>query len=138
VIHQIDIVDGITIVRLKVRDLGKANFRDVKRAISQGVDFSRPALLDFGSVEAFDCSGLSVIVYWMAQGHRAHGISVLCAESAPLRALIELVRIPDFASVHSSLREALDVCRQQVAAGAEHEEIKNVSPRTRAAAAGGA
>jgi len=69
---------------------------------------------------------------------QAHGISVLCAESAPLRALIELVRIPDFASVHSSLREALDVCRQQVAAGAEHEEIKNVSPRTRAAAAGGA
>ena len=105
-------VDDITIVTLETYNLGKSNVKNLKTAIAREVDFTRRVVVDFGCVEYFDCSGLSLIVHWLAEGHRAAGKVVLCSASPRLRALIEMVRIASFATVYSSPDEAIDACRE--------------------------
>src|SRR6266700_7587291 len=64
---SIQVVGDITIVTLETSDLGKRNAKGLKAAIAREVDFAHPVIVDFGVVEYFDCSGLSLIVHWLAE-----------------------------------------------------------------------
>ncbi len=105
-------IENITIVTLESADLGKHNAKGLKSVIAREVDFALPVIVDFGAVEYFDCSGLSLIVYWLAEGNRAAGKVVICSASPQFRALIEMVRIASSATVYSSVAEAIRACRE--------------------------
>src|SRR5271165_609258 len=110
--YAITNISGVTVVTLKTSVLGRPHRASLKKGLAGAMDFSRPTILDFGVVENFDCAGLSLIVYWMAESRSSGGTLVLFAASARLRALIDLVRIPTFVPVVSSMEEALTICHE--------------------------
>lgn len=111
-------IEGITVVILRVTRLTRWNCAELKRAVAAAVDFRDPTIMDLGCAERFDYSGLSLIVDWLAEGDRMGGTISICSNCPEFRALIELVRIPSFATVYSSPIEALDAYRP-VAGGAD-------------------
>jgi anti-anti-sigma factor len=130
------IAEGVAIITLLVRRLSKLNYARVKKAVAAAVDFRKAVILDFGSTEYFDSSGLSLIVYWLAEARRLGGSLLICSDSPQIRALIELVRIPSVATVYASRSEAMRDSRQP-AAPPDERLITTSVPKVRAAAVGG-
>jgi anti-anti-sigma regulatory factor len=127
-------IEGITVVILRVKRLTRRDCTQLKREIAAAVDFRSPTIMDLGSAEHCDYSGLSLIVHWLAEGHRMGGTISICSNCPEFRALIELVRIPSFATVYSSRLEALDAYRPM----AGRIDPIPAGRRVRAAAASGA
>jgi anti-anti-sigma regulatory factor len=127
-------IEGITVVILRVTQLTRRNCAELKRAVATAVDFLGPTIIDLGSAEHCDYSGLSLIVHWLAEGHRMGGTISICSSCPEFLALIELVRIPSFATVYSSRIEALDANRP----GAGRADPISAGRRVRAVAASGA
>jgi anti-anti-sigma factor len=138
-IYRIQTVDGIDVVTLQTPVLGKRNRNALKKALAKVMDPARTVVIDFGEVDSFDCAGLSLIVHWLAECRKAGGSLLFCSESNRLRALIEMVRIPNFVPVASSLPEALDTCKTiRSTIGEAAVQVTKVVSQSRAAAASGA
>jgi anti-anti-sigma regulatory factor len=127
-------IEGVIVVILRVTRLTKRNSAELKKAVATAVDFLSPTIIDLGSAELCDYSGLSLIVHWLAEGHRNGGTISICANCPEFLALLELVRIPSFASVYPSRIEAMDAYRPVLG----RADPISAGRRVRAAAASGA
>lgn len=136
---KVAVIEGVTVVRIRVKRISTSNCLALKNSVASAVDFLTPTVIDLSATERFDSSGLSLIVHWFAEGRRAGGAVFVCASSPQLQALIELVRIPSFATVYSSLENALNACAQSGSASstADHTTGPSIT-RVRAATASGA
>jgi anti-anti-sigma regulatory factor len=106
----IAIISGVAVYTVHAKRLVRSNCDPVRRAAQNAVDFSRPFVMDFSGVEDLDTAGLSLLLHWLAEARRFGGKATFCSNSPQFRALAELVRISSTTAIHTSLREALDVC----------------------------
>jgi anti-anti-sigma regulatory factor len=137
VLFEVSIVAGITVVTFRVARLSKVNSSQIRKSIATMVDFRRPTIMELGETEHFDTSGLSLILYWLAEGRRLGGTVVICSDSLQFQSLIELVRIPSCTTVYSSLSEALDaLCQFATVANSGDPSPTNGTRCARAALAG--
>jgi anti-anti-sigma regulatory factor len=104
------VIQGVTVVTLRVAQITGLNCFAVKESIGAAVKFGEPTIMDLSLIDDLDSSGLSLIVHWLAEGRRMGGAVLICSGSPRFHALVELVRIPSFTTVYSSLRDALRAC----------------------------
>lgn len=134
---EVAMIEGVNVVTLRVAQLSRRNCKHLKESMAAAVDFRRQLIIDLGSAEYFDASGLSLLIYWLAECHRMGGSVVMCSDSHRLRALIELVRISACTTVCSSLDEALDAsCQIASMANSGDQSTQTRIRSVRAAAAG--
>jgi anti-anti-sigma factor len=107
---EVENIEGVRVVMFRVLELNHSNSAAIKKSLAATVDFEQPAVINLDSVEHVDTSGLSLIIHWLAESRRLGERVVLCSGSPRFRALIELVRIPSFATLYPTLPDALEAC----------------------------
>ena len=104
---QVTRVSDVAILAVQVSTLDVNNVKDFKEAIAPHLADSRKILLDLGSLEFLDSSGLGAFLSCLRQVNGAGGEMKIFGVSRPVRTLFELVRMHRLLDIFNTREEAL-------------------------------
>jgi anti-sigma B factor antagonist len=99
--------NNVLVVHMYVDNLDAGNVREFKDAIVPLIGERNQVVLDMTSVKFVDSSGLGVLISCLRLANSRGGDFRLCALSATVLALFELMRMHRVFNIHNTCDEAL-------------------------------
>jgi len=95
------------VAHLNIDNLDASNAKEFGLSMSPILNENEFIVLDMGSLEFVDSSGLGALLSCLRQQNARGGTLVLCAISKPVRTLFELVRMHRVFDIYNTCDEAL-------------------------------
>jgi anti-anti-sigma factor len=100
-------IGDVTVVSANVEQLDAGNADHFKRAVAPVLDGCRNLVLDLSRVQFLDSRGCGVIISCLKHLGASGGDLILCGVSAPVRVVLELVRMHRICRILPSKEEAV-------------------------------
>lgn len=97
----------VLVLAPRAEALDADNVAEFRESMASSLDGAKDAVLDLGSLQFIDSSGLGAILSFLRQLNAAQGDLKLCGLSRPVRAVFELVRMHRIFEIYGDSDEAL-------------------------------
>jgi anti-sigma B factor antagonist len=104
---SVEHVGDVTVAKLCVESLTANNAKDFGSAISNLLGSGAKIVLDMGSLEFIDSSGIGALMACIKKAKSLNGALRLCAVTRPVRNLLALVRVDRFVQVFQAIDDAV-------------------------------
>jgi anti-sigma B factor antagonist len=114
---QVEKLENITVVTLKVEFIDASNNRDFKNQMNALLPSVKNLLIDLHAVQFIDSSGLAALLTCLKQISVSGGDMKVCCITSPVRALFDLVKMNRIVEVCKTREDGVKAFAQKTAGG---------------------